>query len=754
VKKKKAILALMVLILVVPFISSPAEAAGPKSVSVSVPIQADLVGSSNSTKTIYLDLPSGVSASTIITSSLKYTGDNTKTSLAMENGKIKLVLSGKTAAKTLYGVTGWYNAFQNPYPSTPGNSIWLYSDGARWQINEYDVNKKQMKTYDKAATDGVPSSLPPKTKVSAAPSQSTDQLKWYNGASTEIIDSSNIIASTIKPVIDWYSSYITEEPKFVDGKIIVTHEVPSSNRISQSEDATHPLTGHAKGYNFYTSLKYHYTADAKVTTYSYGGRVDFDYTPSDDPTLTASVGVITPNPNPTKLVTGTDIPVQLDLQGLLGSYNNTTNIDEWIFYAKKTAVDSSLQTKKSSLRTLTNSTTFNFTIDDAEVLTDPFTQGYTLTVTVRFKTPVVLTNGTTITSISDTVTTSVGVYIIPQPATSPHPTSAPGATGKPPIAVIIAPNTVRAGDEANISGAGSRDPDGTITDYSWGTTGSQLGIGNEQTGKVLYDISQIGKSYPIDLTVVDNSGMTGSAGKTITVVAPAPNASVGVSGTLKENRKVTLTNTSNAPTHYPLIQNKTVLTITALSGGTSADIAYAGDLSNFTVKDVLFRKAGTYKVSISVTNTYGLTATNDQVLTIVTDDPPYAYFAMQNKAYRDPANGYKAVVSIDDMSFSKDKDTIAQRIWMYRYDSDNDGSFTDESWVTYNSDNESRLNLSLTAIGKYEIKLIIYEEFGQPTIDELVSQSDRRWTDGSAGQALIERTVEVDNRAPEVDWGN
>ncbi|MNC78266.1 hypothetical protein D3C75_1304340 [compost metagenome] len=59
--------------------------------------------------------------------------------------------------------------------------------------------------------------------------------------------------------------------------------------------------------------------------------------------------------------------------------------------------------------------------------------------------------------------------------------------------------------------------------------------------------------------------------------------------------------------------------------------------------------------------------------------------------------------------------------------------------------------MELTQIGKYEIRHTVYEEFGQPTIDEFVTAADRRWID-SRNQNVTERIVDVRNRAPEIDW--
>lgn len=109
------------------------------------------------------------------------------------------------------------------------------------------------------------------------------------------------------------------------------------------------------------------------------------------------------------------------------------------------------------------------------------------------------------------------------------------------------------------------------------------------------------------------------------------------------------------------------------------------------------------------------------------------------------------MVSLDDISYSPDKDVVGRRLWEYRYDSNNDGSFSGEAWVTFSNENKDRLNLELSEVGKYEVRLTVFEEFGQPTIDEFVTEADRKSTN-SDGQKLSSRIVEVKNRAPEVDW--
>lgn len=117
------------------------QAAETKLTSVAVPITTGLLGSNNAAKDFYLELPSGVSSSSVKTNTLKYSGSNEKTNLSLENGKIKITLKGVSNQKHIKEVQGYRASFQERYKTEIYNSIWLYSDGRRWQINQYDEKK-------------------------------------------------------------------------------------------------------------------------------------------------------------------------------------------------------------------------------------------------------------------------------------------------------------------------------------------------------------------------------------------------------------------------------------------------------------------------------------------------------------------------------------------------------------------------------------------------------------------------------------
>lgn len=748
---KKIIFSCLCFMLIFPLIKSTSvEAAETKLASVAVPITTGLHGSNNAAKEFYMELPSGVSSSSVKAGTLKYSGSNEKVSLSLENGKIKITLRGVTNQKYLQEVQGYRASYEQLYRTDIYNSIWLYSDGRRWQINEYDESRDGMKTKDVTATDGYPSKNPPTTIVAAGPYQEQEYLKWYNGSKTEFIDSQDIIQSTVKPKVFKKSSY-AKDPKFKNERVILNYTIPTG--VPWDPEDNTGLSGKAEGRRYFAFVEYYYTAEAKVTTYSYGGLVTFDYGLPDEATLTGAAILEKPSPNPAKFE-DKDVPVQIDLKGELLAYKDSSNIEEWVFYAKEKGNDSTLKTLKDYSKTLTSSKKIDFTIPKSKVKAPSITQEYELSVVVRFKKPVGTKTGT-ITSLKESYTVKAGVYTTPIPPGGdfPGPTSPPNPPRelKPPIALISAPKTIKAGQEFEASGAGSFDLDGFIKSYYWDTPNAIGELTDRPRGTLWYDKEHLGEQS-LALTVLDDDSMSGSTSTEITVIEPVPNASIYAEGTLKQNRKVIIRSYSSSPTHYPLVDSKTKITITAVSGGTNADIKYSGSLNGVPSKDVLFKKPGRYKATIYVENTLGLSASSEVSFDIVPDEKPFAYFTLPGSAYRNPADGNQVTISIDDMSYSPDKDIVDRRLWEYRYDSNNNGNFADESWVIFSNENLDRLNLKVRDVGQYLVRLTVFEEFGQPTIDEFVTQDDRQSINSDITQNAIERIFKVKNQAPDVDW--
>ncbi|MEK5357992.1 PKD domain-containing protein [Paenibacillus sp. FSL L8-0709] len=751
---KKFIIYLLTLTLFLCVFDFPvAHAADTKSGTVAVPITTGVVGNDGSAKTFLLDLPSGVTPSSVKASSLKYSGPNESIgSITVENGKIKTTLKGVSNQKTV-AVNGYDSGNGNVFRTRIGNSIWRYSDGRRWQINDYNPKTDQMESKDKGAQDAsMPSQFVPKVSVNAMSNQRTTGRYWYTEEG-EKIDEKYVNTTSIETIRTDKSSYVTEV-KFPAGKIVTTYTIPVDELDRDWEDttssATMPIVGHVQGRFYQAFVDYYYKSTAKLTTYSYGGTISYEYALPEQATLNGAVTLEKPNPNPIKLE-GSKVDVKINVKGDLLAYTDTSNISEWVFYAKEKNSSDYLM-KKEYTKVLSANKSFDFEIPATRLKDNIFKQEYTLRIIVRFTKPVVTKTGT-ISSLEQELETSATVYKKDNPIdfpVSPKPSAKP--EGKPPIARISAPKYIKAGDDMLVNGGGSSDPDGYITDYAWGTHGAQGGIGNTSRGYVWYTRDDVGETFPISLTVVDNDGQIGSTSTEVTVIEPIPAAIIDITGSLKQNRKTTLTNRSQSPTRFPLVPSKTQVTISAVSGGTNADIKFNGTLAELETKDVLFKSPGTYKATIYVENTIGYSARSEITFDIAPDEVPFAYFSVPGKVYRDPSNGNKAVISIDDMSFSSDKDLINRRIWEYRYDSNNNGIFTDESWVLINEENKTRLNLELYHVGKYEIRVTVVEEFGQPTIESFVVEEDRKRVNSGTTQNIIERIVDVDNRAPEVDW--
>lgn len=671
-------------------------------------------------------------------------------SLQISNGKIKLNLTGVTASKRVQ-VKGLYSGYDQ-FVTRIGNSIWRYADGRTWQINDYSPSTDMMTKKDLPAPDSAyPSEMVPKVTVNAASNQSTDGRFWKT-LNMEPVDEKyvdqNSIDVTITETSDWVKNAY---PK--GNKIIIAYQIPvtaddKGGWKDVTSTANPPVVYPAMGRFYEAGVKYYYTAFANIPTYSYGGTITFDYTLPTEPTLIGEVNLIKPNPNPTE-ATGSDIPVVISLKGTLEAYTDTSNIQEWVFYAKESNNDASLQVKKDYLKKLSSTQEFTFYIKKENAAATTFKQEYSLTVTVRFTKPIITPDGT-ISSLTQSLTSSASTYNGPKPSSGPNPTPPP-STGKPPEARISMPDQVVAGEKFIVSGADSFDPDGTIVKYIW----QHPNVDDALYGKssdTRYGLDSIDTTQTITLTVVDNSGLTATTSRDIKVVAPAPAAKLQVLGTLKENRKITLHNASkNAADDFPMIPGKTKFTISAVSGGTNADIKYSGSLSGTDNADILIKVAGQYKATLYVENTAGYSATKAITFTVQPDQAPVPYISMPNTVYRDPSNGNKASVTIDDLSISPDYDYLAKRVWEYRYDSDNDGNFVEEAWVLMDNGNLDRINFYPAEVGRYEIRITTKEEFGQPTIDEFVTVNDRKSAD-TATQNVTERIVTVLNRPPLSDW--
>lgn len=264
----------------------------------------------------------------------------------------------------------------------------------------------------------------------------------------------------------------------------------------------------------------------------------------------------------------------------------------------------------------------------------------------------------------------------------------------PPTAILETPDEVMAGAvvKADGSKSWSNNPGGYIADYYFEYEGANLESDNGSNIRIWYP--NIG-TYEIYLRVEDENGKHDSMENEIKVTPPIPTAVITVTGKLKENRRVTISSSESKSTkYYPIDTAYTTWTITPISGGTADDIKYSGSLTGAASKDILFKKAGTYRINLTVRNTYGISASASQTITIAPDLPPVAKCVLPTPegveylVYRDPEDSNYATVEIFNESYSPDGDVIDKAVALYCYDSDNDGSYTDEQWY-YSKDGET-----------------------------------------------------------------
>jgi len=345
----------------------------------------------------------------------------------------------------------------------------------------------------------------------------------------------------------------------------------------------------------------------------------------------------------------------------------------------------------------------------------------------------------------------IGQYENTPPPPEEEPTPPPAPEPEPPVAGINAPSEAIQGEDVRISSS-SYDPDGIIEDFNWRINPSTGVVGtlSGKSGTVYFD--NVG-TYTIRLTVTDSDGLSDTTQKTIEIKPAVPKAYFDYIGTLKENRKVVLdASGSYTSPKYPMVWDATEWEIIPVSAGLTQNDIKIISSTDMKTRTVLFKKAGDYKVRVRVKNSAGhYSDWYERTIAVAQDLPPIADFFVMTAVLRDPSNNNSAKIELIDSSYSPDGDYISQRIWRYKYDSNNNGSFDDENWVTLDSNNNINPVLYTSQVGKYLFELSIKESFGEETISEFISPSDYR-TDDTLDKPMNDKTCEVINLQPVVDF--
>jgi hypothetical protein len=245
-------------------------------------------------------------------------------------------------------------------------------------------------------------------------------------------------------------------------------------------------------------------------------------------------------------------------------------------------------------------------------------------------------------------------------------------------------------------------------------------------------------TYDVTLKVIDNTKLEDTITKQIQIIPPLAVARITVEGTLKENRKVTIhSRDSLSPRVDPIQTERNIWEITPLDGQDPNSIKIDPDTSNNEEKNIVFKEAGRYKIYLKVHNNfsdanpdhpnYDATDT-EEIITIEEDLDPVSDFSVGGANPNFFDNPVSTTVAINDLSYSIDADLIDKYKYTVYRDIDEDGDFSDESiYGTYNvGDTSIVVNFQQGVSGMFKVDLEVTEEFGQPTIEKFVSQSDRR----------------------------
>lgn len=286
-------------------------------------------------------------------------------------------------------------------------------------------------------------------------------------------------------------------------------------------------------------------------------------------------------------------------------------------------------------------------------------------------------------------------------------------------------------------------------------------------------------NYELIATVTDEVGQSYSFSKTIRIY-PLPTAVVkdamsfmGTAFTTKENRKYQLDGNSSYASDYfgyelhAIDHTKDYWEIIPLEGQSISNIKVVdgtGELINDDAgttkyvqigdalqEDLLFKLQGKYKIRYQVTNSYGKKSPlAEQIITVEDDTAPIINFDTIETVYRDvDDSGMASLLAYNITSNSNDGDILAQYLHRvrYRFDSDNDGSYSDEAWEVPLAIDfiNNKATIRVSHVGKYQFELYVKDTFGQETINQFVTEDDRL-------SSIITKEIEVDNMPPNVDF--
>lgn len=317
----------------------------------------------------------------------------------------------------------------------------------------------------------------------------------------------------------------------------------------------------------------------------------------------------------------------------------------------------------------------------------------------------------------------------------------------------------------------SYDPDGVIDAEEWTIDGQVISSNQWSSSRVTEKVI-----HTAGFQNMDNLGLTASDTAAFEILPTIPTAKYTLEGELKQNRAVKFdAKASNlvSPVHVaPIDYSLTSWKIVPKSNGLTLDDIKTRPSADPSVKQVLFKKPGTYELQLTVTNKYNETSeVLVEEIEIRPDEKPFAAFTVDKSVYlRDVTDNKQATVTLTDNSASVDGDSIQQRIWYVEFDANNNGIFepTDGGKQVLSSANLTTLQHKIKHVGAYRYSLEVKEKFGEATFEEfvlpeeyLIDKSDVIDNTGTVATylkpenfnlPLSETAILVDNVPPVIDF--
>lgn len=258
-----------------------------------------------------------------------------------------------------------------------------------------------------------------------------------------------------------------------------------------------------------------------------------------------------------------------------------------------------------------------------------------------------------------------------------------GKKNQPPVASFtFSPVKPYAGNTIVFDGSASNDPDGQIVSYAW-----NFGDGSSGSGVTTTHIYTKPGTFKVSLEVTDNKGAKGSSSKTITVAEkPSQNE--------KPVARFTFTVQNPQQEGKVSIGDKVIFDASGSSDPDGEIVFYRWELEPGSIRTgekvtYVYRKAGSYSVTLTVEDDMGATDSETQILEVVPvpPKPPVAIFTF---APQEPKPG--DLVSFDASgSYDPDGGEIALYEWDF-----GDGTTGEGVTVTHRFNEAGRYLVTLT----------------------------------------------------------